>query len=103
MNRIEMVMAAIEKNRSKEPQSIIKNISRFPMPQGATRIETGVVQFGDDFPGVHIRGDDAAFYANAIHTLFMSDKNDSVALNSLAGLWELLYSSNIQNQNRHKD
>jgi len=28
-----------------------------------TRIETGSVQFGDDWPGVFIRGDNAAYYA----------------------------------------
>jgi hypothetical protein len=31
------------------------------------RIETGPVQFGDDWPGLFIRGDNAAMYANAIH------------------------------------
>ena len=30
-----------------------------PMPNGMKRVETGVVKFGDDWPSVHIRGDNA--------------------------------------------
>ena len=30
------------------------------------RVETGPLQFGDDWPGVFIRGDNAAFYAFAL-------------------------------------
>lgn len=30
------------------------------------RVETGVVQFGDDWPGVFIRGDDAFYLSTAL-------------------------------------
>lgn len=36
-----------------------------PLAEPAKRVETGVVQFGDDWPGIFLRGDDAlprAFY-----------------------------------------
>jgi hypothetical protein len=30
-----------------------------PMPEGVTRVETGPLQFGDDWPGYFLRGDSA--------------------------------------------
>jgi hypothetical protein len=36
------------------------------VPGVAERVETGPIQFGDDWPGVFIRGDNALFYANAL-------------------------------------
>lgn len=33
------------------------------LPEVEDRVETGVVQFGDDWPGVFIRGDNALHYA----------------------------------------
>ena len=42
------------------------------MPAQGKRVETGPVQFGDDWPGVFIRGDDAlAFSAYLEHLLIM--------------------------------
>lgn len=34
--------------------------------EGPGRVETGVVQFGDDWPGIFIRGDNALEYSFAI-------------------------------------
>lgn len=36
------------------------------LPNG--RPETGPMQFGDDWPGVFIRGDNALFYAKAVES-----------------------------------
>jgi hypothetical protein len=36
------------------------------LPAQAERVETGPLQFGDDWPGVFIRGDNALFYARAL-------------------------------------
>ena len=33
------------------------------LPRQEKRVETGPVQFGNDWPGVFIRGDNAAYYA----------------------------------------
>lgn len=30
-------------------------------PEGQNRVETGAVQFNDDWPSLHIRGDNAAY------------------------------------------
>jgi hypothetical protein len=38
------------------------------------RVETGPTQFGDDWPGLFIRGDNAAFYA--IHLQNLLDENE---------------------------
>jgi len=40
------------------------------------RIETGAVQFGDDFPGTFIRGDNAMHYKMLLSTLVESLKSD---------------------------
>lgn len=37
------------------------------------RIETGAVQFGDDWPGVFIRGDDALHYAAIMRAMVNAD------------------------------
>lgn len=31
-----------------------------PMPEGMTRMESGPISFGDDWPGMFVRGDEAA-------------------------------------------
>ena len=58
------------------------------------RVETGVVQFGDDWPGVFVRGDDAAYYAGAI------DEDDpDLRAAYLGQLRDLFLSANV----RHPD
>lgn len=37
----------------------IKRVLLLPAPQGLPRVETGAVQFGDDWPGLFLRGDNA--------------------------------------------
>jgi hypothetical protein len=40
------------------------DVRKLPAPDdGAGRVETGPTQFGDDWPGVFIRGDNAMYYA----------------------------------------
>ncbi|MGI0016434.1 MAG: hypothetical protein ACREBU_23685, partial [Nitrososphaera sp.] len=34
-------------------------ITQIPIQDGSDRIETGAIQFNDDWPGLFIRGDDA--------------------------------------------
>jgi hypothetical protein len=52
------------------------------------RVETGPVQFNDDWPGVFIRGDNAAYYAFMLESL-MLDKHGEQA-QSLAVMNNLL-------------
>ena len=50
------------------------------------RVETGVVQFGEDWPGVFIRGDTAFLYGGALKKQL---QGATLNLSTLA-LWELL-------------
>ena len=44
------------------------------------RVETGAIQFGDDWPGLFVRGDDAIFLAIAIDKIetFLGDHKEAV-------------------------
>ena len=65
------------------------------IPLDNARLETGPMQFSDDWPGVFIRGDDAMVYAlvlrQAVERLVEID-NPSVEFARLADLVELLRS-----------
>lgn len=39
------------------------------LPEQFGRVETGPIQFGDDWPGVFIRGDNALVYAHILEQL----------------------------------
>lgn len=69
-----------------------------PVPEHMQRIETGIVQFGDDWPGVFIRGDNAAYYSMVLDRL-MSGYADPLTIGVLAGLNELLKSSRQYSNN----
>lgn len=67
------------------------------------RVETGVTQFGSDWPGVFIRGDQAFMYCQALEAaidkLPDDDKSPDVAnlyYNTVRELYKLLHSSNTQ-------
>lgn len=45
------------------------------LPQQEKRVETGPVQFGDDWPGVFIRGDNAFGYMLSLKSLLEGVKN----------------------------
>ncbi len=75
--------------------SAVERLVILPMPEGFTRIETGAVQFGDDWPGVFIRGDHAGYYAmqlrNAAEIMECNDPGhvmDAMTLKILAELFE---------------
>lgn len=66
------------------------------------RVETGVVQFEDDWPGIFIRGDDCFAYAMALDTVIKRYKvdaehfEDRFAYNALKDLMDLLQSSTVK-------
>ena len=83
---------------------MIKKIQKLAtLPEG--RPETGAMSFGDDWPGVFIRGDNAAAYAMAItyaiQLLEVDEKAKSnmgrhFTLGQLRGLAELLESCRVK-------
>lgn len=65
-----------------------------------SRVETGPVQFEDDWPGVFIRGDNAFFYAltvgQAIRQAEMGEKMHALFVMQLKGLAALLASAQVR-------
>jgi hypothetical protein len=46
-----------------------KRIQHLPAPTELPRVETGAVQFGDDWPGLFLRGDDCLALLNDIRRM----------------------------------
>lgn len=44
-------------------------LRKLPTPSDGKRVENGPVQFGDDWPGIFLRGDHALFLAGNLHAL----------------------------------
>lgn len=49
-----------------------RRVRLLPAPADGKRVECGPVQFGDDWPGVFIRGDNAAYYAMVLRAVLES-------------------------------
>lgn len=65
-------------------------------PEQSIRVETGVIQFGSDWPGVFIRGDHCMHYAQVIGILLEGHEFtlSPMICATLKDLGELLKSSN---------
>jgi hypothetical protein len=83
------------------------DIQKIDYPKDAPRVETGAVQFGDDWPGTFIRGDNAAYYAFTLREVLSrlnADQEVRVKLGltmevlTLQGLLSDLEGSNVNNQ-----
>ena len=46
-----------------------REVQRLPAPPETARVETGAVQFGDDWPGLYIRGDNAIHFMLCVRRL----------------------------------
>ena len=71
--------------------------TQFHRDTDSNRVETGALQFNEDWPGVFIRGDNAAFYAMQLRHLIRyveqnADHIDFYALNTAKNLVDLLNS-----------
>ena len=67
------------------------------LPTQEKRVETGVTQFGDDWPGIFIRGDDAFHYAQCIKAMLGGGETemDAIYRGYCRGIVGLLESSNV--------
>lgn len=80
----------------------IQKLPRYPLLSGHTqeRPETGPMQFGEDWPGVFIRGDNALVYAahlrNIIEFLDEVEEGDIFMISCLKGLVETLESCKVK-------
>lgn len=60
------------------------------IPYEGERVETGPVQFGDDWPGVFIRGDHCLWYANMLYCAVRMQEPGPFCLKTLESLRVLL-------------
>lgn len=60
------------------------------LPAAEPRVESGPVQFGDDWPGTFIRGDNAGWYSFLLGQLLEDEKLDLLSKMNLTGLARLL-------------
>jgi len=66
------------------------------LPAQDQRVENGPIQFGEDWPGVFIRGDSAGYYAMTLRAILQppaenaSATTDAIARIQLGGLYDLL-------------
>lgn len=66
------------------------------LPPVEKRVETGPTQFGDDWPGVFIRGDDCLGYSLYLELILNGAPLDDVLVKStINGLLGLLRSSRV--------
>jgi hypothetical protein len=77
----------------------MSELTKVPALENGGRPETGPMQFGDDWPGVFIRGDNALMgYAPAVErALYVLGPRDWVAKAQLEGLLETLQSCAAKN------
>jgi hypothetical protein len=72
------------------------DIQRLPQPADLARVESGVVQFGDDWPGVFIRGDNALTFAHMLtEGLTYIPSREYLLLAQLACLADTLQSCSV--------
>ena len=55
-------------------------------PNQDERVETGAIQFGKDWPGLFIRGDNAAWYRLNLMSILEKAKNGEIKLDILTEL-----------------
>ena len=74
-------------------------IRALPAPDASGgRVETGPVQFGDDWPGVFIRGDNAFGFAMALRDKLAGHDHPLMVEGPLKSLLALLESSSLNNR-----
>jgi hypothetical protein len=66
-------------------------ITQIPLPGGSAHVQTGAMQFQDDWPGLFVRGDDAIFMMNSIRFLAerLADHPDMVIGSAIDRLQQL--------------
>ncbi len=63
-----------------------KYLRKLPAPPDGRRVETGPVAFGDDWPGVFIRGDQAIYFAELMRNVHPRAGLPRMAMRDLAKL-----------------
>lgn len=75
-------------------------IRKLPEPVEGGRVETGVTQFGDDWPGIFIRGDNCFWFAEGIRQVLGVDFDNIILRSNLEGLLNILQSSDVRTHDK---
>ena len=94
MNGNKSIQKAVEETIKKYVKIVVKydEQGKQILPATTERIETGPLQFGDDWPGVFIRGDSSGYYAMTLKLLIDNLENkryediDWLTINNLKNL-----------------
>jgi len=70
-------------------------IQRIITTDNEPRLETGVVQCDDDWPGIFIRGDDAVRMAHCIETVLEDSVNNQTLFTMMLSSYPALFKSCI--------
>lgn len=69
-------------------------IQKLPAPTGISRVETGPVQFGDDWPGYFMRGDNVVYFLMCFD-MWKSDDIDPIMKTTFESMVENMRNSLI--------
>ena len=70
------------------------------LSEGQSRLETGAIQIGDDWPGTFLRGDDSFRYKITLEAIYNIIPDDNLIEKSiLLSLIRILDESNVKNIN----
>ena len=78
----------------------LPEIRKLPMSEDGQRVESGPIQFGDDWPGTFIRGDEAAYFAACLASVLAGTADNTEKYVS-QNLLEELRSSNLVWRQKH--
>ncbi|MFA6049953.1 MAG: hypothetical protein WC761_02030 [Candidatus Paceibacterota bacterium] len=96
---VEDLTAWFDQDKDISPEDL-KSLCDEVRSYGQTRPETGPMQFGNDWPGVFIRGDNAGYYAMQLNSVLDKLSKDTgynvFELATLKALAETLEASTIQ-------
>lgn len=84
-----------DEKREDAQASRLERIVMLPMPDKMQRVETGVIQFGNDWPGVYVRGDNALHMAMLMRTAAQALRvsiNDEISARQLESYAETVAS-----------
>ena len=74
----------------------MSEILKLPMPENLPRAEDGIIQFGIDWPAIHLRGDSALTFAFYLEQYLNGSKESEPYLRSMVNLLRSCHMKNIK-------
>lgn len=100
-----ILLMRFKSNRDEDQSYTIKNGEIRVFPKQDIRVESGQIQFGDDWPGIFLRGDTAYAYALSLSSILdsISDEDNFLHKSILRGLEFDLKSCLVRSDNGKKE